>query len=264
MSGKRIGLIAGLLLLATWGLAIERQPEGTLPAVEGGNNALYFDGVDDYLEIPEIAAIRTERDQALTVEFWAFIPPYGDTWHKVLSKWGAGGGEDDEFVVCLYQDKTFGMANTGKSAVSSRTEVPTNTWCHLCCVWDGANGYYRLYLNGEFIPQKINGCSPLQLCGEPIRIGTDGHRGNCFKGLIDEVRIWNVARTQGEIQSTMKSKLAGDEGGLVGYWDFDEGAGQVVHDLSASGNRGKLGRLPLPDKSDPRWVASGIELGKPL
>jgi len=81
--------------------------------------------------------------------------------------------------------------------------------------------------------------------------------------MIDEVRIWNVARTQTEIQAAMNRKLAGDETGLVGYWDFDEGQGQVVSDLSISGNRGRLGRLPFPDDADPRWVGSGIELRNP-
>lgn len=263
MSSKKTGLIAVVLLAAAWGLATEGQPEGTLPAVEGGNNALYFDGVDDYVEIPEIAAIRTEMDQPLTVEFWAFVPSYGDTWHKVLSKWGARGGDDDEFVVAFRQNGTFGFADTGSTGLDSQTLLPTNIWFHVCCVWDHVNGDHALYINGELVPQSLKGGASLRLTGEPIRIGTDGHRNQCFKGMIDEVRIWNVARTQGEIQSTMNKKLAGDEGGLVGYWDFDEGAGQVVHDFSISGNRGRLGRLPFPDGADPQWVASGIELGKP-
>ena len=99
--------------------------EALAAPVQNGNNALFFDGVNDYLEIPEIAAVRTEKREPLTVEFWAFVPSYGDTWHKMLSKWGAGGGQDDEFVVCLRQDGTFGVADTGSTGLGSRTLFAT-------------------------------------------------------------------------------------------------------------------------------------------
>ena len=44
-----------------------------------------------------------------------------------------------------------------------------------------------------------------------------------FNGLIDEVLLWNFARTEAEIQSIMNSILTGKEEGLVGYWNFDDG-----------------------------------------
>jgi len=229
-------------------------------AMDNGNHALLFDGVDDYLEIPEIAAIRTEKDEPLTVEFWVFVASYGDTWHKVLSKWGARLSEDDEFVVVFRQDGTFGFADTGSTGLGSRILLPKNVWFHFCCVWDAVNGHQKMYINGELIPQYLNGGARLRLTGEPIRIGTDGHRNQWFAGMIDEVRMWNVARNQGDIVRDMYRRLRGDEPGLKGYWSFDEGQGQVVHDISESGNRGRLGRLPFPDDSDPKWVASGVEL----
>jgi hypothetical protein len=212
------------------------------PPVPNGNNALQFDGVGDYVEIPEIAAIRTEEKEPLTVEFWVFIASRPSNWQKVVSKWGARGGDDDEFVVCLRHNGTFGFADTGRTGLDSVTTFPTNTWFHFCCVWDSVGGNYSLYLGGERIPQSLKGGAPLRLTGEPIRIGTDGHRNQCFCGIVDEVRIWNLARSQAEIKRDMYRKLKGDEPGLKGYWDFDEGQGQVVHDLSKNANQGKLGR----------------------
>jgi len=233
------------------------------PPVPNGNNALQFDGVNDYVEIPEIAAIRTDEKEPLTVEFWVFIASRPVNWQKVVSKWGARGGDDDEFVVCLRQNGTFGFADTGRTGLDSMTTFPTNIWSHFCCVWDSANQKYTLYLNGERIPQSLKGGAALRLTGEPIRIGTDGHRNQCFCGIMDEVRFWSVARSQGEIKRDMYRKLKGDEPGLKGYWDFDEGQGQIVHDLSENGNRGRLGRLPFSDDCDPKWVASGLELIEP-
>jgi len=233
------------------------------PPVEGGNNALFFDGINDYVEIPEITAMRTHKDEPLTVEFWLFVECYGGTWHKALSKWGAGGGQDDEFVVCLRQDGTYGLANTGSTSLDSKTPIPTNVWCHFCCVWDGANDSYELYLNSEFVPQELKGGAPLQLTGEAVRIGTDGHKNQCFRGMIDEVRLWNITRSQEEVRAAMRRKLTGRETGLVGYWNFNEGQGQVAFDLADRSNWGRLGNTPFQDSSDPRWVSSSIDLVNP-
>jgi len=270
VSFAAVGFVFVALLVAANGQqgtgvveVVAGQKDYSQPPVPNGNNALLFDGINDYVEIPEIAAIRTEKKEPLTVEFWVFVPSYGVIWHKVLSKWGAWLGEDDEFVVVFRQDGTFGFADTGSTGLGSRILFPTNVWFHFCCVWDAVTGYQKLYINGELIPQYLNGGAPLRLTGEPIRIGTDGHRDHCFAGMIDEVRIWNVVRGDGEITRDMYRKLRGDEPGLKGYWDFDEGQGQIVNDLSKSKNRGKLGRFPFPDDSDPKWVASGLELIEP-
>ena len=224
------------------------------------NYALQFDGINDYLEIPEIAAIRTHQDEPLTIEFWVWIPSYPKNWQKVLSKWGAGGGQDDEFVFSLHSDGTFGFANTGSTGLDSKITIPTEQWCHLCCVWDSANKNYALYSNGEQTFCTIKGGRPLQLTGENLRIGTDGHRNQYFKGKIDEIRIWKKALTQAQVEFYMDKKIIRGESAIVGYWDFDEGRGQVVNDDSATRNRGRLGSSPFADKSDPQWIPSNLEL----
>jgi hypothetical protein len=51
-----------------------------------------------------------------------------------------------------------------------------------------------------------------------------------YKGLVDELRFWDRARTQAELSERGPVKLRGDEGGLVGWFPFDEGTGTVAHD----------------------------------
>ena len=60
-------------------------------------------------------------------------------------------------------------------------------------------------------------------------------------GAIDDVRIWNVARTQQEIQQFMNHELDGSEEGLVGYWKFNEGRGDTAYDMTVNKNHGSLG-----------------------
>ncbi|MDD5459185.1 MAG: hypothetical protein PHF37_07320 [Phycisphaerae bacterium] len=80
---------------------------------------------------------------------------------------------------------------------------------------------------------------------------------NDINGLIDEVAVFNRALTAEQIQYNMYHKLTGGEDGLVGYWDFDEGAGDIAYDKSGSGNDGTLGSAGDADDSDPNWIQPG-------
>jgi hypothetical protein len=75
-----------------------------------------------------------------------------------------------------------------------------------------------------------------------------------FAGEMDEVRVWNTARSEAEIQANRDRRLAGDEPGLVAYWNFDEGEGQVVSDVTTNRNHGRLGSSEAADGNDPVWV----------
>jgi hypothetical protein len=83
-----------------------------------------------------------------------------------------------------------------------------------------------------------------------------------FNGLIDQLAIYDRALSSEEIQANMHDRLTGDEPGLVAYWDFDEGQGQIVYDLSGNGNNGQLGSTPDVDAGDPAWIESDAPIGR--
>lgn len=77
-----------------------------------------------------------------------------------------------------------------------------------------------------------------------------------LRGGLDEVRIFGVARTQAEIQASRTSVLGGNEPGLVGYWNLNEGAGQTVANRAAAmagGLNGTLGPGLASSPEDPSW-----------
>ncbi len=57
-----------------------------------------------------------------------------------------------------------------------------------------------------------------------------------YKGKIAEIRLWNIARSGDQINETIRRKLSGSEGGLVGYWPLDEGSGDVIDDKTSNNN----------------------------
>ena len=132
--------------------------------------------------------------------------------------------------------------------VTSQSRPVAGVWQHVAAVWDGQ---LKIYVNGQLngvintgppIPNTL----PLWIGSSPFGADTN------FRGDIDEVRIWAVARSQGEIQSTMNQYLCGDEEGLRAYWSFDEGSGQQLKDT--------LGRSH-GSISGPAWVP-GVQLSR--
>lgn len=123
------------------------------------------------------------------------------------------------------QDERFALTGTAQA---------TGEWHHIALVL-GENGR-QLYVNGVLDAQD-------ELVAQPHRFVTVGARDDedySWIGGISEIRVWDTARTQTEIQQNMTSALTGDESGLAGYWPLNEGSGTVATDLSPSGNDGTI------------------------
>jgi hypothetical protein len=78
-----------------------------------------------------------------------------------------------------------------------------------------------------------------------LTIGCNPSNMNCFNGMFDEFRIWNVARSASQIQGSYNKPLVGNETGLVGYWKFDEapGATTAADAVTAGGHTAHPGTL---------------------
>ncbi|HHE38908.1 MAG TPA: choice-of-anchor D domain-containing protein, partial [Candidatus Cloacimonetes bacterium] len=79
--------------------------------------------------------------------------------------------------------------------------------------------------------------------------------GQLFNGIIDEMRVWNVVRSETELRENMHIPLVGTETGLVSYWQFNEGTGTTATDI-ISGNDGTMHNM---DEDD--WIDSTIPFG---
>jgi hypothetical protein len=66
-----------------------------------------------------------------------------------------------------------------------------------------------------------------------------GNRGY-YKGMMDEIRIWDIARTEAEISAGYEAEVEPNMQGLIGYWNFN-GTEQIISDNSSSQNNGSLG-----------------------
>jgi hypothetical protein len=110
-------------------------------------------------------------------------------------------------------------------------------------VWD--QSVLVTYVNGmPKITTMGSGVTALATAQSVLVIGCNPTNSQCFNGYFDEFRVWNVARTAGEVLATYDKVLHGDEAGLVGYFKFDEESGTTTADaVTASGHTAHPGTL---------------------
>ncbi|GAA4352150.1 hypothetical protein GCM10023185_11540 [Hymenobacter saemangeumensis] len=192
--------------------------------------ALTFDGVDDYVSLPHNAAYNVTS--ALTVEAWIrtsvtgekYITTKGEnSWYLAMN---GGGG--------LPGVASFWINNVSTNSggwLYGTTNMADGNWHHVAGTYDGAT--LRLYVDGV-LQNSRNAVNSIPNGTNPVLIG--GRPGQPWNGNIDEVRIWNVARTAAELNLYRDKAVAGNSAGLLAYVDFNEAAGS-----STVANRGSVG-----------------------
>jgi hypothetical protein len=183
-----------------------------------------------YVEVANSSSLNPTNQ--MTLEAW--IAP--QTWEGGNRRVAQKGYGDDQFrLLTEGGDFKFGLGGKADTTFSYWRPI-TDTWTHVAGVYDGSQAL--LYINGRaIITQALTGM--LNLTSDPLFIGSkDSWPSDGFIGQLDEVRLWNVARTAQEIHRDMYRELTGDEAGLVGYWRFNEANGSLVQDSTLFGNDG--------------------------
>lgn len=218
-------------------------------------NALKFDGYNDYVEVPDVPSLSAIGG-AFTLEFWMKVEESSFQTREILGKWGKGMESDDEYCLNVRNTGKLELDISGSAGGFSRiwsNPILPYTWVHVAEVFDSASTSYKLFING--ILESDTTPSTLTMnrnTNQPFRMGTyDNYYFSNFKGQLDEIRIWNVARTQTEIQANMYRDLSGTLPGLLGYWKFNENSGNTAYDSSPNNNDGTLHSLPA-------WVVSSL------
>jgi hypothetical protein len=137
--------------------------------------------------------------------------------------------------------------------IAENDAVCWQEWTHVACVSNGNQS--RIYLDGVLAATGAG--SDIEYTDAPLIVGKNIGElyEHAFVGELSELRIWDHARTGSEIRETMLSQLNGTEPGLVAYWPFDEGTGQVLPDR-ANGIEAILGNATFPgvEWGDPTWI----------
>jgi len=163
--------------------------------------ALSFDGTSAWVTIADANSL--DLTNGMTMEAWV-NPTVGTGWRAVAIKESSGG-----LAYALYSanngSRPDGYVHTTNDVgVTGTAAVPLNTWTHLAITYDGAS--LRMYVNGILV-KTTPASGAAAVSASPLRIGGDSVWGEYFRGLIDEVRIYNRALTGGEIQTDMATPV---------------------------------------------------------
>lgn len=199
--------------------------------------ALDFDGLDDYLNCG--SEIQVTGSSARTIEAWAKVEAFNEG--GIFMAGETGTDLHDFSLRTLTTDNDWRIQVWGTEDIDVTLAGSKDNWHHYCVTYDGTT--VKLYYDGQLA------------ASEAMTLNTESHdiwlgkwEDNEFDGQIDEVRVWNVARTQTQIQDNMYSALNGDESGLVAYYQFDAGSGDIAYDVASGYN------ADLINMSSASWV----------
>lgn len=212
-----------------------------------------------YLEMDGVNDSATARGdfltQSLTVEAWVRPTSVHPLYTAGIVTYGAPLIGAFDFGIGPETDprlKFFINYGQGQKTVAGTQPVDLGVWQHLAVTYDGEIA--RLYINGQLDAEKPL-AGPILSAGPDalLAIGDDYPGASEYiGGSFDEVRLWNVVRTQEEIDEFMFTPLQGDEPGLMAYYDFDECAGQAVFDRSPNARHAALGGSLSRGDDDPQ------------
>jgi len=211
-----------------------------------GFPVLHFDGVNDYLQLSNF----TYPTADMTIEAWIKPSDITSTQEIIFGK-NPSNGSAIQFRIDADGRLLYGENPTWAYVTAANCITP-NQWNHIALVKE--NDVCKLYVNGV----KLNEYNVNQGV-TPTNFSIGGRAENMdrfFEGEMIDLRIWNVARSQSEIQAKMYTVLSASETGLLAYWKMNEGSGQTANNLVNSSFALQLGSTTNDDTNDPVWTLS--------
>lgn len=164
--------------------------------------------------------------ETLSIEAWVKVEEGTGKWQGMVCKQQAGC-TNRNYGIWVHVDKSTLHAQIGANgacafSIDGKSVITDDRWHHLAFTYDGKMGH--LYVDGELETSAPNAESFQS--NDPITIGVPNlDNANGLKGIIDEIRISNVARTEKEIKEAMDVGLAQilnvePSGKLATHWGY--------------------------------------------
>ena len=244
----------------------ERQ--GAVRAFVSANNdfGLLFDGINDSVEVEASPSLNIT--QAITMEARFYLRSYGefgdpgfgrildrDTFSMFVNGEGHQSYPDHCLVVAF--DLLNGNTATANSPVNT---IQLNRWHTVSVTYNRST--VNMYIDGQPVEtQMLFGSLLGSIQGSPnakLILGEAGNQERAFDGIIDWVRLWNIARPTTALLDADMEPSVNDRSGLVGWWKFTEGVGTATLDQSGNLNNGSVAEA-LWCPVDPSLLSSVLE-----
>jgi len=206
-------------------------------------SALNFQNSGDYLSIADNSLLKPSN---ITVEAWVYPTTNFVNWTAIATKTTNGSWSDGYGLVKSGTGNIIRFfVNNYNSGSSGDATLALNTWSHVAGTYDGST--IKLYVNGTLI-NSASYSTPLTNSTQPLLIGRGaGSNGYRWIGKIDDIRIYNYARSAEQIRQDMAgtSNPNTSSGSILPqpilHWKLDEGKGTTINDSSSNNYTGTIG-----------------------
>ncbi len=186
------------------------------------DNCLSFDGLNDYVSVQNSASLQLS--DSVTISAWVNVRGSTGDHQIIVAKWYEGSSASTlSYILELRPDgitpQTVVNTNIGTETAISNSTIPFDNWIFLTGTYDGSK--IKIYVNGTLTGSK-NWSGPIIVGNQSLLIGAHTHPSdrNWFNGTIDEVSIYNYAKTPEEILEDYQVFMQDSDGD--GIPDFED------------------------------------------
>ncbi|MEP4596609.1 MAG: LamG-like jellyroll fold domain-containing protein, partial [Cyclobacteriaceae bacterium] len=204
-------------------------------------------------------------------EAWVRKDNWSDPYDDALFSNGIGHAHANSFYISFHSGvgihfRYGGGEDTGSvAAYASNTSTDTlaaNSWHHIAATWenDGSSTTLAVYIDAQLISTVSTSTNLVLNTANPfgLGLGVVNYLYDFQGGAMAEVSVWNIVKTQTEIESDMDRILSGDDLGLIAYWPLNDTPGSAT----ASNTIQATETLSLLDFSDAytAWAPFPMEI----
>ena len=199
------------------------------------NYSMSFDGSGDFIDCGNNSIL--DISSSMSIQAWIYADSFSSE-AGIVSKMNSGPTTYD-----LISTVIEGNSKLRFLGQHTNTSLNTHSWIHLVSVFNATNQQVYFYLNGILSDSVATNFNTINIGNDNLFLGA--HQPSnvsswSWNGQLDDVGIWDYALSEIEIQQYMQYPPIGNELGLVGYWNFEEGSGNTAYDQTVNGNNGAI------------------------
>lgn len=192
-------------------------------SAQANTRSMRFLGTNGVVEILRPVVLQPEH---WTIELWVYVDTLYSNYMPLLSTNVDERNTADGYSLKFETGRLYVRVATASNVAASYWATftpPVKQWVHVAGTFDGSRG--KVYINGA-LAADFNSLGPVYYSNARLWLGLGYHTDfggySPFRGMLDEVRIWDHARDASQISQSMRSTLSESAPGLVGYWNFDD------------------------------------------
>ena len=184
--------------------------------------AIKLDGYDDYVDLG-----TWFNQKSFTVSFWVNPDSIQKQGATIISL---------QYDLALYNNPL--LNNNYVLLHLLQFDLLPRKWQHITITMDGNTNKRKVYLFGHLIQENTWTYTPRSGYHFLLGRGNQYYTGVYWKGMIDELKIWNSVLSDEDILTNVNKQLKGSENGLLAYYGFNETCSDIIKDNSSNVRNG--------------------------